>query len=67
MPLPKLISNVILICALVCVWAGFRALQQFAVLLVCFYTLLCYWGLVRGGEEWKERTGNRGSDSTASE
>lgn len=47
MSLPKLISNVILICALVCVWAGFRALHQFAVLLLCSDSQLCHGGLVR--------------------
>lgn len=47
MSLPKLISNVILICALMCVWAGFRALHQFAVLLLCSDMQLCHGGLVR--------------------
>lgn len=47
MSFPKLISNVILICALVCVWAGFRALHQFAVLLLCSNMQLCHGGLVR--------------------
>lgn len=47
MSLSKLISNVILICALMCVWAGFRASHQFAVLLLCSNMQLCHGGLVR--------------------
>lgn len=43
MSLPKLISNVMLICAHVYVGAGFRAFHQFVLLLHSMQ--LCYWGL----------------------